>query len=84
MTVPKNAFDIVVSRAVGTIPDLLELTRPFLAPEGHVLLQRGHKGKQEIADHTLFLQETGFQVSNTIAVHFSFFEYPRYLIVLRR
>jgi 16S rRNA (guanine527-N7)-methyltransferase len=82
--VPKNSFDLVVSRAVGTVPYLLELTRPFLAPDGYVLLQRGHKGKQEIANQTRVLQKTGFQVSNTIEVHFSFFEFPRYLIVFRQ
>lgn len=84
LTISKNSFDVVVSRAVGTIPYLLELMRPFLAHDGHVILQRGRNGKQEIFDQTRFLQQTGFQVRNMIEVHFSFFEYPRYLMVFRQ
>jgi len=83
-TVPENSFDLVVSRAVGAVSYLLELARPFLAPDGCVLLQRGRNGKQEISAHTRFLQEAGFQVVNIIEVVFSFFEYPRYLAVFRQ
>jgi 16S rRNA (guanine527-N7)-methyltransferase len=84
LTVRKNSFDVVVSRAVGTIPYLLELAKPLLAPDGHVILQRGRNGKQEIFDQTHVLQETGFQVRTMIEVRFSFFEYPRYLMVFRQ
>lgn len=84
ISVPKNSFDIVISRAVGTIPYLLKLTKPFLAPDGHVLLQRGRKGKQEIADHISFLQEIGFQLHDMITIPFSFLEHPRYLTVFCR
>jgi 16S rRNA (guanine527-N7)-methyltransferase len=83
-TVPENSFDLIVSRAVGAIPYLLELAEPFLAPTGCILLQRGRNGKQEICNDTNFFQETGFQVMNTIEVNFSFFNYPRYLIMFRQ
>ncbi len=77
------SFDVIVSRAVGAVPYLLKLAKPFLAPGGHVLLQRGHNGKQELSNHTAFFQEIGFQIANIIEVNFSFFNYPRYLIMFR-
>jgi 16S rRNA (guanine527-N7)-methyltransferase len=82
--VPEKSFDIIVSRAVGTIPDLLELAEPFLGPDGHILLQRGRNGKREISDHAIFLQEKGFQIVDVIKVMFSFFNYPRYLTLFRK
>jgi 16S rRNA (guanine527-N7)-methyltransferase len=78
----EGCFDIIVSRAVGTIPHLLHLAAPFFAPGGHVLLQRGHKAPQEIHEHDAFFREAGFQIANIVPVKLSFFVNPRYLVLL--
>ena len=83
-SLPEHAFDVIVSRAVGSIPYLLKLAAPFLASGGYVVLQRGHTGKQEISDDPGLLQETGFQVVKIVAVNFSFFTYPRNLIIFAK
>lgn len=83
-SLPGHSFDVIVSRAVGSIPYLLELAAPFLAPGGYVLLQRGHIGKQEISDDPRLLWETGFQVVKIAEVNFSFFTYPRNLIIFAK
>lgn len=80
----EKSFEVIVSRAVGTISYLLGLAKPFLASGGHVLLQRGHNGKQEIADQVVLFREAGFQVIDMIEVCFSFFHHPRYLILFRQ
>jgi 16S rRNA (guanine527-N7)-methyltransferase len=79
--VPARSFDLIVSRAVGTIPYLLELAAPLLAPQGHILLQRGHHGHHELVAQTIVLQNQGFQLVQRIEVPFSFCTYPRYLLI---
>ncbi len=76
-------FNVVVSRAVGTVPYLVELAQTFLGAGGHILLQRGKHGKRELAQYASFLQEIAVHVVDIIEVNFSFAEYPRYLMVLR-
>jgi 16S rRNA (guanine527-N7)-methyltransferase len=79
--VPAQSFDLIVSRAVGTIPYLLELAAPWLAPQGHILLQRGHHGHHELVEQTIVPQNQRFQLVQRIEVPFSFFTYPRYLLI---
>jgi 16S rRNA (guanine527-N7)-methyltransferase len=80
-SVPAQSFDLIVSRAVGTIPYLLELAAPWLAPQGHILLQRGHHGRHELAEQTIVLQNQRFQLVQRIEISFSFCTYPRYLLI---
>lgn len=79
---PQNCFDLIVARAVGSIPDLLCLAAPFLAPEGSLLLQRGHHVPQEIQEHETSFRAAGFQVIEVVPVRFSFLTHPRYLVIL--
>jgi 16S rRNA (guanine527-N7)-methyltransferase len=79
----RRYFDLIVARAVGPIPLLIELAAPFLAPHGHIILQRGRNGKHELYEYHAFLQDSGFHVVEMIEVTFSFFTYPRYLMVFR-
>ena len=79
----RRYFDLIVARAVGPIPRLIELAAPFLAPHGHIILQRGRDGKHEVREHQAFLQDSGFHLVEMIEVTFSFFTYPRYLMLFR-
>lgn len=78
-----RTFDVVVSRAVGAVPYLVELARPFLTSGSHILLQRGKYGEQELAENMNLLEENGLQVLDMIKVPFSFYDAPRYLMILR-
>lgn len=42
--VPKKSFDSVITRAVGSVPHVLELSAPYVKKGGHVLLMRGRRG----------------------------------------
>ncbi|MBD3304840.1 16S rRNA (guanine(527)-N(7))-methyltransferase RsmG [candidate division KSB3 bacterium] len=76
-----RAFDVVTSRAVGSIPELLQVAHPYLAPQGCLLLQRGRQGPHELREHRSWFQQYGFEDVHLLNVQFSFLEYPRYLMV---
>ncbi len=46
--VERDAFPVVCARAVGSLPVVLELSAPLVAPDGHVVAWRG---KREADDH---------------------------------
>ena len=46
----REKFDVVMARAVGRMPVLLELTIPLAKIEGHVLAMKGEKAAEEIAE----------------------------------
>ena len=46
----RERYDIVIARAVGKLPVLLELTVPFAKVGGNVLAMKGEKAAQEITE----------------------------------
>jgi 16S rRNA (guanine527-N7)-methyltransferase len=46
----RNAFDVVTARAVARLSDLLPLTAPFAKPGGRLLLIKGQKAPEELAE----------------------------------
>ena len=43
----RETFDLVTSRALAALPDLLEISRRFLRPDGHMLLHKGQTYREE-------------------------------------
>jgi len=43
----RRSFDRVITRAVGPIPDILDLSEPYLAAGGRIVLMRGQRGGEE-------------------------------------
>ena len=80
----RELFEVIVSRAVGTLPFLISLAHPFLAPGGCLLFQRGKEGKQEFEDGKAFYREYGLYPLELREIRFSFFTYPRYLLILQK
>ncbi|PID56364.1 16S rRNA (guanine(527)-N(7))-methyltransferase RsmG [candidate division KSB3 bacterium] len=76
---PTSGFDVIVSRAVGSLRDVLIAAVPLLASDGSILLQRGKKGLQEIEENQLFLQEQSLQVAERRELRLPFLSAPRYL-----
>ncbi len=79
-----KTFEVVVSRAVGAVPYLVNLATPFLAPGGHILLQRGQDAVQEREENCHIFKEKGLQLVEMLNVTFSFLDSPRYLMVFQR
>ena len=48
----RETFDLVTSRALAALPELVSLALPFLAPGGHMLLHKGRNFREEIASAT--------------------------------
>lgn len=80
---PAGSFDLIVSRAVGALQELLLLAVPLLAPDGAILLQRGKEGLQEVEHCRDFLQAQGLSLVESKELRFSFLDYPRYLLTFR-
>jgi len=81
-SLPLASFDVIVSRAVGALPLLLDLALPYLAPGGHCLFQRGQHALQEVEEHADEIKRPGCRVTNVQKISFSFLEHPRYLVTL--
>jgi 16S rRNA (guanine527-N7)-methyltransferase len=79
-----HCFDVIVSRAVGTLPHLIELALPFLAPEGSLLLQRGGQAPQELKEHAMFLEDKGLTVKEHREFQMSWLDHPRHLVSLHK
>ena len=45
--ITRRSFERVITRAVGSIPDMLGLSEPYLAPGGRIILMRGRTGGDE-------------------------------------
>jgi 16S rRNA (guanine527-N7)-methyltransferase len=45
--VQRNYYDFVISRAVGTVDKLVEISKPYLADHGKIILMRGKSGLEE-------------------------------------
>ena len=44
----RETYDLVTSRALAPLPELLKLAQPFVAPAGHLLLHKGRNYRQEL------------------------------------
>lgn len=44
----RESFDIVISRAVASLPVLLEITAPFVKLGGYFVAMKGEKGEEEL------------------------------------
>lgn len=77
-------FDVVTSRAVGSLPYLLTLAVPLLTPDGCLLLQRGPQALQELDEQAGAIHAAGLEVGRVEAFHFSWLDSPRYVVELRR
>ena len=62
----REQFDVVIARAVGRLPVLLELTVPLAKVGGHVLAMKGEKAAGEIAESKAALHRLHAHVVETI------------------
>ena len=61
----RDIADVVVARAVGTLPTLLEITIPFVKVGGLLLAIKGEKAPQELEQSTKALHVLNAQVESS-------------------
>lgn len=45
----RETFDLITSRALAALPDLLPMTAPFMGPKSHALLHKGRTYREEMS-----------------------------------
>ena len=71
-------FDVIVSRALGSLATFVSLTRPLLAPGGRWIAMKGQLPEQEMEQ-----LPPGVTVARTVALQVPLLQQARHLIVLQ-
>jgi 16S rRNA (guanine527-N7)-methyltransferase len=79
-----DPFEIIITRAVGKIINLLIAADSLLRPEGKVLFMKGPKGPEEIFGLKAQIQERGFRLETPIVLTLPFLEQERTLIFVTK
>ncbi|MGA3083851.1 MAG: 16S rRNA (guanine(527)-N(7))-methyltransferase RsmG [Thermodesulfobacteriota bacterium] len=79
-----DPFDIIITRAVGKITDLLTGVSPYLSFRGQLVLMKGRQGVEEISTLTAEIKEKGFRLEEPIVLTLPFLEQKRTLLFLTK
>lgn len=80
----EKPFDIMTSRAVGRLPELLSLAQNLLSMGGKLMLLKGKKGLEEIMAVKDLTEKMGFQIEEPVFRTLPFLNQERTLIFLTR
>jgi 16S rRNA (guanine527-N7)-methyltransferase len=80
----EQSFDVVVSRAFGTLAKFLREGIPMIKPYGIMLAMKGRKGKGELKEHSSLIQEMGLNLIFCDHFKLPFLEHERIIIGLRK
>ncbi len=58
-------FDLVVARALGSLPMLADLARPLLSSGGRLVAMKGSEAAVELQEHGPALSQAGWRVATT-------------------
>ncbi len=78
----REKFDIVVSRAVANLRELLEYASPFIKEGGYFISLKGKKYKEELSDSKNAMDLLQMELEEIIKVPLK--EYEHYLIIFRK
>lgn len=79
-----DRFEIIVTRAVGKLIDLLNGVVPYLPKGGKLLLMKGRGGFQEISLLKSEIQKGGFRIEAPIGLTLPFLDQERTLIFMTK
>jgi 16S rRNA (guanine527-N7)-methyltransferase len=79
-----DPFEIIISRAVGKITDLLPAVYPYLPDRGQLVLMKGRQGVEEISALTAEIKKKGFRLEAPIILTLPFLEQKRTLLFLTK
>ena len=57
----KASYDVVISRAVSDLLTMARIARPYLAPQGRLILMKGPKGLMELDEFANILGKEGWR-----------------------
>ncbi|RQD72652.1 MAG: 16S rRNA (guanine(527)-N(7))-methyltransferase RsmG [Tindallia sp. MSAO_Bac2] len=80
----REQFDAVVSRAVASLPTLLEYTIPFIKVNGWFFCQKGPLWKEEIEDAKKAMQVLSVKLEDSMEVKVPFTDLNHQLLVFRK
>jgi 16S rRNA (guanine527-N7)-methyltransferase len=80
----EQSFDVVVSRAFGTLAKFLREGIPMIKPSGIVLAMKGRKGKEELKKNFSLIQEMGLNLMFCEHFKLPVLEHERVIIGLRK
>jgi len=80
----REQFDAVVSRAVASLPTLLEYTIPFIKVDGWFFCQKGPLWKEEIEDAKKAMQVLSVKLEDSLEIKVPYTELNHQLLVFRK
>lgn len=80
----REGFDAVVSRAVASLPVLLEYAIPFLKVDGWFFCQKGPQWKEEMEDASKALEVLSVTLEDSMEVKVPFTDLNHQLLVFRK
>lgn len=79
-----DGFDLVTARALGSLPLLVRLAAPCLAPGGRLVAMKGAEGEEELTSAQGELAAAGFVCTERRYLRLPVSSAGRWLLVLRR
>ena len=80
----EQSFDVVVSRAFGTLAKFLREGIPMIKPSGILLAMKGRKGKEELKENFSLIQEMGLNLMFCDHFKLPVLEHERVIIGLKK
>jgi 16S rRNA (guanine527-N7)-methyltransferase len=79
-----SQFDIITTRAVGKLKDLISAVSLYLPQGGKLMLMKGPKGHKEVMDLEVVINKKGFQIAPPVHLTLPFLNQERVLIFLTK
>ncbi len=80
----REAYDIVLSRAVASLPVLLEYCSPFLKPGGYMICQKGPMAEKELEDSKNALKILSMSVESVIDADIAFTDLHHKILIIKK
>ena len=77
-------FDLVVSRAVGSISQIAQETYSYLKNGGILLAMKGKRGAEEVQTHSMQIEDLGFEVAFIEKAQIPYLGQERLIIGLKK
>ena len=80
----REKFDIAISRAVASTPTLVEYLLPYVKVGGKVIMYKGSKASEELAEGQKAIKEMGGKVDKILEFRLKEIESDRNIVVLKK
>lgn len=80
----RGKYHYVLTRALCPMPEVIELSLPFLSVGGKLIAQKSVKANEEIENSKKALEMIGGKISRVIPVNIPFLDAKRFLVVIEK